>query len=473
MLRHLILVILALAMLAIPATPGHAQASDAPAVTSHSIDLGGRALAYVARAGLMPIRSSDGAKIVGDMSYVAYSVKPKTGEMRPIVFAWNGGPGGNSSLLHYGAFGPRRVAGDHLEPNPVTLLGAADLVFIDQIETGFGRIAADADRDAIISARGDVLTFAAFIETWLRDIEPGRPVFLVGESYGVYRAIHVAHALHRRGVDVDGLVLISGGSIVLPPLGAVAKGVTLFPGLAALAFERDRTRPEAGTSALEVYDNAYEWARWIRGAAQDDLDRESAKTAFLKGLDLFGGDGKPLPGGVTIADQGVDQAFELVGLLGPDALQLPTGDLFDVRKRPGALDKAGLSPAIVDDLRTSLKFDPPRVYRGQEPEDGKPARLINFNAYWPIQFDAKKETWPSGLMAVAPKLRLFFASGIFDARFACAHIDQGVRRDLASYRDRVREECYVGGHMMYEDPAVSAQLSADVLDFMREKPVRP
>jgi carboxypeptidase C (cathepsin A) len=58
-------------MLAALVALGLGPAAHAQSITNHSIPFYGRDLAYTATAGLMPIRSADGASLVGDMSYVA------------------------------------------------------------------------------------------------------------------------------------------------------------------------------------------------------------------------------------------------------------------------------------------------------------------------------------------------------------------------------------------------------------------
>src|SRR5690349_7084806 len=73
-----------------------------PSVTQQSINLPGGRLPYSTEAGLLPIvTAADGH--LGDMSYFAYTRAGPS--QRPIAFVWNGGPGSNSTPLHYGAFG--------------------------------------------------------------------------------------------------------------------------------------------------------------------------------------------------------------------------------------------------------------------------------------------------------------------------------------------------------------------------------
>ncbi len=82
------------------------------------------------------------------------------------------------------------------------MLDASDLVFIDQIETGFGRYAPDLNPRAYLNQPQDARSFGTFIESWLRDHGgTGRPAILIGESYGVRRAQLVTEDLLDRGIE--------------------------------------------------------------------------------------------------------------------------------------------------------------------------------------------------------------------------------------------------------------------------------
>ena len=59
------------------------------------------------------------------MFFVAYRVASKT--PRPVTFIWNGGPGSPATLLHFEAFGPRRIEGGRFIDNPASLLVAVTL----------------------------------------------------------------------------------------------------------------------------------------------------------------------------------------------------------------------------------------------------------------------------------------------------------------------------------------------------------
>jgi carboxypeptidase C (cathepsin A) len=173
----------------------YAQAIEAskPSINEHRLEAGQIRLTYRAKAGLTPILDADGA-LHGDMSYFAYEVVATPGERpRPIAFVWNGGPGSNSIPLHYGAFGPKRVAGDALKPNAASLLDVADLVFIDPIEAGFGRFLGEGNMRASVEL--DAAHFAQFIETWLTVHPAHGEIWLIGESYGAYRAVRFGYGV--------------------------------------------------------------------------------------------------------------------------------------------------------------------------------------------------------------------------------------------------------------------------------------
>src|SRR5215467_14115029 len=77
-------------------------------VTSHSLQLGGRTIAYKATAGKLLIRDDKG-KPDASVFYVAYTADDKDAAHRPVTFLYNGGPGSASIWLHMGSYGPVRI----------------------------------------------------------------------------------------------------------------------------------------------------------------------------------------------------------------------------------------------------------------------------------------------------------------------------------------------------------------------------
>src|SRR3982750_3475142 len=75
-------------------------------VTKHQLKTGSQVLSYTATTGYMPVKDENDS-IKAKLFFVAYT---KDGEAepgkRPILFAYNGGPGSASLWLHMGALGP-------------------------------------------------------------------------------------------------------------------------------------------------------------------------------------------------------------------------------------------------------------------------------------------------------------------------------------------------------------------------------
>src|ERR1700741_1285521 len=103
----------------------HAQEKSKPfdgniSVTKHQVRINSQTISYTATAGYMWVRD-EADSLKAKLFFVAYT---KDGESdvskRPIMFAYNGGPGSSSVWLHLGALGPKRVVmtekGDAIPP---------------------------------------------------------------------------------------------------------------------------------------------------------------------------------------------------------------------------------------------------------------------------------------------------------------------------------------------------------------------
>ena len=140
------------------------------------------------------------------------------GSRRPVVFAYNGGPGAASAWLHMGLLGPvlaqlpeypdglSHPARFELTPNPDFLLDQCDIVLIDPVGTGWAQLLDENAASRHYSTAGDARDFVDFICAWLA--ESGRenaPVYLLGESYGTIRNVALADVLPET-VDLRGII---------------------------------------------------------------------------------------------------------------------------------------------------------------------------------------------------------------------------------------------------------------------------
>jgi carboxypeptidase C (cathepsin A) len=187
--------------------------------TRHSAAVSGRVLPYTATAGTLTTRD-DAGKPKASIFYTAYTLDGAPSGRRPVMFFYNGGPGSASLWLRMGSFGPMRLQTRNPEairpapfnfgPNPDTLLGTTDMVFIDAPGTGYSRPLGDAKGSDFYGVDQDADAFARAIIRYVTKF--GRwdsPKFLFGESYGTTRSGALAYQLQDRGMALNGVVLLS------------------------------------------------------------------------------------------------------------------------------------------------------------------------------------------------------------------------------------------------------------------------
>lgn len=231
-----------------------------PASARLTWSCGSRSIAYEARAAHLDVRDDAGA-LLGKMfslSYVAVDDEGRADAVRPVTFAYNGGPGSSSVPINFGGIGPRRVATDGtrhvradapVEDNPHTLLAESDVVFLDALGTGWSVLAEDADPKALFCTDGDADAFARAICAWLT--ENGRwssPLYLFGESYGTVRNAVLMRLLGERGVQLAGVVMLSAVFDIAPLLnpGDDRYYLGMLPTYAATAQFFGRAGADAG-----------------------------------------------------------------------------------------------------------------------------------------------------------------------------------------------------------------------------------
>ncbi|HLI76204.1 MAG TPA: hypothetical protein VKV02_04595, partial [Acidobacteriaceae bacterium] len=210
-----------------PQQPTHPDALPNPLPADKSVaqtvTVNGRTLHYTATVGTIAMEGKDG-KPTAEVVYTAYTLdQPKSAEPRPVLFAFNGGPGAASGFLNFGAVGPKRVAFGNqgespsdpaiLTDNPATWLDFTDLVFIDPVGTGFSRalVSDDEAKKLFYGPTPDVEYLSLVIYKWLvKNQRMLSKKYVMGESYGGYRGPRVTHYLQTQlGVGVNGLFLVS------------------------------------------------------------------------------------------------------------------------------------------------------------------------------------------------------------------------------------------------------------------------
>lgn len=383
----------------------------ADAVSEKEITLAGKRLAYTATAGTLALYDQNGDKSAA-IFYTAYVAK-NAAASRPLTFVFNGGPGAASVYLHFGLAGPRIAdfgpegrdgAAAKLVDNPDSWLAFTDLVFIDPIGTGWSRTAKPDNAKDFWSVRRDADSLAKAIALYVaRNSRGASPKYLLGESYGGFRAGKVARALQNdQGIVVSGVVMVSPlleGSFLWGGIRHALDAALHLPSLVATELERTKKftpeamaeaerfaltdylttlagPPPSGEKARAFYqriadltglpaDVVAKARGQVRGAYLRQLRALGVQTSSYDATfavpDPFpesegGRGGDPILDGFTRALSGlfVSYAHDELGFKSEMTYQLLNGEVSRRWDWDGGRERAGVS----DDLRTLLAFDP-------------------------------------------------------------------------------------------------------------------
>jgi carboxypeptidase C (cathepsin A) len=266
-----------------------------------TVTVNGKTLHYTATIGTIAMEGKDG-KPTAEVVYTSYTLDGPHDADRPVLFAFNGGPGAASGFLNLGAIGPKHVsfgnAGESpsdpatLTDNPGTWLDFTDLVFIDPVGTGFSRsLVDDAEAKKLFYApTPDIEYLSLVIYKWL--VKNDRMLskkYVMGESYGGYRGPRITHYLQTQlGVGVNGMFLVS--PYLNPSFGdgniSPIPWMITLPSITAAHLENEhKLTPEAMQSVI-AYDEGPYAAALIAGP-QDPAATNAmiAKVTDMTGLD--------------------------------------------------------------------------------------------------------------------------------------------------------------------------------------------
>ena len=467
-------------------------AEDPIVTTHHQVSVGGRSLAYTARAGQLPIRENDTGEVRARMFFVAYTLDRADPAPRPLTFLWNGGPGSNSGLVHLLGFGPKRVtratgslpllspAGTALADNQDTWLAFTDLVFVDPVGTGYSRPVKPEYGADFYQNRGDAESVAEFIRVYRTHFDAfDAPLFILGESYGVTRSALVADALERRHTRLSGVILLSGG-FPLVQLEESRRNALYLPTLTAAAHVNRKLPADLQTGgvlqavhAAEVYARGDYAAALAKPEALSDTERDAMvnqlarftglpagridRTKLIIPMEQFSND--------LLADRNLMVGHydsRLTGPRNPSPQYDPTADpsLKDI------LDSA----SVLRYLRNELGYRSDLFYQGPF-GGGYPPPASPRGDWMSVRWNFTSQ--PSALDALQnavradPNLRVMVVHGYYDLVFSYFAIEQAAAQLPPDLARRVTVKSYAGGHAIYTDDAVRRQFRQDAEKFYR------
>jgi len=411
-------------------TTASAPAEPRRAVTRHSGHFNGQDVAYTATVADNFVAGPDGlpgASVI-TIAYTRDDVADPA--RRPVIFAFNGGPGASSSPLHISALGPMRKAPEGagqgaLVDNPFSPLDVADMVFLDPVGTGFSRAVPGVDDKYWYTGATDAAAVRSAIQNWLKvNGREASPRYLAGESYGTTRAALIA--ADTAALTFDGVLLIA---LSAPVAGREMPFVAALPTMAAGAWHHQLI-DRAGRSVDQVYEEALAFARTdyvealILGSSLPDADRRriAERMSGLIGLpvDL-----------ILAQDLRISSNVWMFNLLKEQGLR--TG-LLDVRVTSpmeagalGALDDPSLgvvprgrpggpapTPASIGPIVNATLGEYVSKTLGFASDE--PYYSLNFlvNAAWSHGDSPRAMEGLAETLKARPEMRLFWAAGYYD-----------------------------------------------------------
>jgi len=264
-------------------------------VTEHSVAIPGGDLPYTATAGTFSLFDQSGERSAA-VYYTAYVAKNAEAANRPVTFAFNGGPGAASAYLNLGVLGPRILefpgndpAAARMQDNPATWLAFTDLVLIDPVGAGWSRPAKADGGKAFYGVRQDAQAMAKVISLYVaKNGRSASPKYLLGESYGGYRAAKVAHLLQReQGIMMSGVIMLSPvieGALTFGTSRSALSAAMQLPSLAAAELERKG----AFTKEAQAEAERFALTDYLTGLAGPRPQGEAAREFYARVAKITG-----------------------------------------------------------------------------------------------------------------------------------------------------------------------------------------
>lgn len=466
-------------------------------ITEHSNRFNGSRVDYQVIAGETYIRDIEGDPKASIFTFAYLKTNWEEGEIRPVTFIWNGGPGSASVWLHMGSYGPKRIevpsdaAHAGLPPYPIheapeTILDVSDLVFIDPVGTGFSRALGDYEGKDFWGLNEDADSMALFIRTWITEHNRwNSPKFLLGESFGTTRAAAVAKIMEgNMDISLNGILFVSQA---LDYQGStpyvrdnIVSYITYIPTMAATALYHGKISPapesqevflrqarefavneylpalfKGNTIAPDEYEAVRDRLAYFTGLSTDYIERANLRvqgTRFAKEL---------------LRDQGL-----AVGRSDSRYTQDQIDDLATENERDPASDgiSGAYKAALMSYIRNDLGVDWNRTYLAPaDPELGRNWcwRTVADGSSWePAYVNTAHDL--SEALRINPYLKVFVASGYFDMTTPFFDAEYTLNRhDIRA--EQIQYEYYQGGHMMYVNEPSRIQLLDDTRRFIQSQ----
>ena len=462
--------------------------------SKHTVVIDGKTTNLNAKAGTFELKDENN-KPIALFGFTAY-FKENPEKNRPIVFAYNGGPGSSSYWLHMGIMGPKRIVVDDPNYNPAapyeltnnefSILDIADVVMMDPVGTGLSIPIGDATGKDFWGVDQDIRSVSLFIMQFLKAHDLlNSPKYILGESYGTFRNAGVMSYLLDRGYALNGVIMVSSvfdlRTLFFVPTEDISY-IAYLPTMAATA--RYHGKASNRESDLETF------VQEVREFTENEY-----APALFKGNKLSESDESSLAQKLQIYT-GIEAAiWKRAGL------KMDAGEFFQELLR-----EEEMTVGRLDSRYKGINLDPMSMRAFTDPQSDaiSPAYTMGFldyfhgalgvskelnystsayskegfkwdwshrgNQYWGT--DGAVTTLPdmADAMSKDPNVKVLIMNGYYDL----ATVFYGVEHSIShlglpkSASDRIIMTYYEAGHMMYTDLSSAKLFREDVKKFIED-----
>ena len=461
--------------------------------TKHTVNIEGKVVPYVARAGTMVIRDDEG-KPKGSVFYVSYSRDQQDPSTRPITFFFNGGPGSASIWLSMGLMSPRHpeMGPNGAQPappytlvdNPYSPLDVTDLVQVDAMMTGYSRPGPGVKATDFTGANNDIKMFGQFIRDYLDKYNRwGSPKFLFGESYGTFRSAGLASELQSsEGIELNGIMLLGTvldfANIRPAPSNDLAY-VCYLPTYTATAWYHKKLPADLqGLSLEQVVQQSrnYAFGDYLTALAKGNTLSAAERNAVAQQLARLTGISQQFAVNTNLRiDPGVYRTellraereivgrydSRMIGINGNPSSQRQDYDPSDVA--PAGAFMSAFMRYLHGDLGYTSDLQYYMGGRAGRWDYSDVTGQSNLGAGYPSETESLRTA-----MAKDPYLHVMVGAGYYDMAtpFANAEYTFNHLGYDQTYRDRVTFRYYESGHMAYLNQPSAVQLKTDIARFI-------
>lgn len=465
-----------------------------PAETHRNITVNGEALAYTAQAGYLPIRNATTGHPEAHLFYTAYSKEaaPDTA-VRPVVFFFGGAPGVSAAWQEFGGLGPRRMKwaddnGSGIPPytwvdNPHTLLGQADLVFVNAVGAAFSRPDQPARGPNFWNTTADIASLGEFVRSFVNvNNRRGSPLFLAGEDAGTGRVAGLAAYLDDHQIPVHGVALFSLAMSADAQAGD-AQYITLLPSLIMASWQHKKLSPElSAMSAEQISGQARQFAsrEYLHALYKGDRMAPEERTKIVADLSRLTGLSKAF-----VVNNNLRISLERFNgeLMHDQHLALSNSDARVAGFAPAPAGGGrgfggfGVAPIPIDFNFAKIAGGFQTAYEAYLRREltftanGNGIFYLSTGGIGPFTATGNDDATLAGAFARNPNLRLFVGLNYFDlsapfyaAEFTLAHLN--VSPEVRARNISVSH--YEAGRMTYIDNKALVKLQADLSRFVSE-----